>query len=161
MPLMSISIPGPSVSWYRVLPKPPALLHDAFPRRNSSLLQHHITSDKSFESVSDDIAGRRMTVPSIAYSEVPSSGPRIDSPIRNSIVSIGSSYTDDAPMSRKRTVSLMEDSSHLRDPSPHREEVSNQFCLCQPDPKIPRPRNGTCSCPLSICVSGAHRMRHL
>jgi hypothetical protein len=118
---MSISIPGPSVSWYRVLPKPPALLHDPFPRRNSSLLQHHITSDKSFESVSDGIAGRRITVPSIAYSEVPSSGPRIDSPIRNSIVSIGSAYTDDVPMSRKRTVSLMEYSSHSRDLSHHRE----------------------------------------
>lgn len=148
---MSISIPGPSISWYRVLPKPPALLHehfnDPFPRRNSSLLQHHITSDKSFESVSDSIAGRRITVPSIAYSEIPRSSPRIDSPARNSIVSIGSAYTGDAPVSRKRTASLMEDGPHSRDPSPHSEEASNQFCLCQPDPKIPRPRNGTCSFP--------------
>jgi HMG box factor len=144
---MSSSIPSPSVSWYRVLPKPPALLYehfnDPFPRLNSSLLQHHIASEKSFESASDGIAGRRITVPSIAYSEIPSSGPRIDSPIRNSIVSIGSTYTNDAPVSRKRTVSLMEDTPRSRDLSPHREEAGSQFCLCQPDPKIPRPRNGT------------------
>jgi HMG box factor len=152
---MSISIPGPSIPWYRVLPKPPTLLHehfnDPFPRRNSSLLQHHITSDKSFGSVSDSIAGRRITIPSIAYSEIPRPSPRIDSPVRNSTVSIGSDYTGDAPVSRKRTASLMEDG---RDPSPHSEETSNQFCLCQPDPKIPRPRNGTCSFPF-ICLCKA------
>jgi HMG box factor, other len=152
---MSISIPDPSISWYRVLPKPPALLHehfnDPFPRRNSSLLQHHITSDKSFGSVSDSIAGRRITVPSIAYSEIPRSSSRIDSPVRNSTISIGSTYTGDAPVSRKRSASLMEDGPRSRDPSPHSDEASNQFCLCQPDPKIPRPRNGTCSFPF-ICL---------
>jgi HMG box factor len=148
MPLMSISIPDPSISWYRVLPKPVALLHDhfndPFPRRDSSLLQHHITSDNSFKAVSDTIAGRRITVPSIAYSEIPRSSPQIHSPVRNSIVSIGSAYADEGPVTRKRTASLMEDGLQSPDRSPQHEESGNQFCLCQPDPKIPRPRNGTC-----------------
>ena len=149
MPLMSISIPDPSISWYRVLPKPIALLHDRFsdpfPRRSSSLLQHHITSDKSFEAVSDTVAERRTTVPSIAYNDLPRSSPPSRSPLRNSIVSVGSSYTDEGLVTRKRTASLMEDDPRSRDPSPQTEEAGHKFCLCQPDPKIPRPRNGRCA----------------
>ena len=147
MPVMSISIPEPTISWYRVLPKPPALrddhFNDPFSRCNSSLLQHHITSDKSFTAVSDTTIGRRITVPSIAYSEIPRSSSPSHSPARTSIVSIGSTYTDEGQVARKRAASLMEDSSHSRDQSPQNEESANQYCLCQPDPKIPRPRNGT------------------
>ena len=146
--IMSISIPEPSISWYRVLPKPTALLHDhfndPFSRRNSSLLQHHISSDNSFKAASDTTAGRRITVPSIAYSEPPRSSPPSHSPVRTSIVSIGTAYADEGPVTRKRAASLMEDDSQSRDQSPHNEEAGNQYCLCQPDPKIPRPRNGTC-----------------
>jgi HMG box factor len=145
---MSTSIPDPCISWYRVLPKPTALLHDhfndPFPRQNSSLLQHHITSDKLCKAVSDAFPGRRITVPSIAYSEISRSSPPVRSPLRNSIGSIGSAYTDEGPVTRKRTASLMEEGPQSPDRPPRNEESGNQFCLCQPDPKIPRPRNGTC-----------------
>lgn len=146
MPLMSISVPDPSISWYRVLPKPTALLYDNFhrPFSNDSLLQHHINSDESFNAVSDTSAGRRITVPSIAYSETLRSTQPIQSPVRDSIGSIGSAYIDDDPVTRKRKASLMEDGRQPQDQSPQNEESENQLCLCQPDPKIPRPRNGTC-----------------
>jgi HMG box factor, other len=148
MPLMSISIPDPAISWYRVLPKPTALLHnhfdDPFAQQKSSLLQHHITSDHSPKAVSDTISGRRITIPSIAYSEIPRSSPPIHSAARNSTVSIGSAYADEGPVARKRTASLMEDGGQSPERSPRNEESGNQFCLCQPDPKIPRPRNGMC-----------------
>ena len=154
MPVMSISIPDPTISWYRVLPKPLALrndhFNDPFSKCNSSLLQHHITSDKSLTAASDITAGRRITVPSIAYTEIPSSSSPSHSPARTSIVSIGSAYTDEGQVARKRAASLMEDNSQSRDQSPQNEDSANQYCLCQPDPKIPRPRNGTCFFPCQV-----------
>ena len=163
MSLMSMSTPEPSISWYRVLPKPAALLHehfnDPFPQRHSSLLQHHITSDKPSKAVSDTISGRRTTVPSIAYSEVPRPSPPSRSPVRNSIVSIGSIYTDEGSVATKRTASLMEDGLQSPDRSLRKEESGNQFCLCQPDPKIPRPRNGTCHSLCHALQNVARRMQ--
>src|SRR5437763_15026940 len=149
MPLMSLSVPEPSISWYRVLPKPTALLHDhfhdPFATHNSSLLQHHIPpSHKSSQGPSNASSERRITVPSIAYSEIPKSGSSIPSPLKDSLVPIGNAYTDDGPATRKRTVSLMEGDAQSADRSFQKDESGNQFCLCQPDPKIPRPRNGTC-----------------
>jgi HMG box factor len=146
MPFTSLSIPEPSISWYRVLPKPTALLHDhfndPFAPQNSSLLQHHVTSPKSSKALSNTISERRITVPSITYSEIPKSSPPIRSPLTNSLVSIGNAYTDEGPVTRKRTASLMEGDAQHPDRSPQKEGFGNQFCLCQPDPKIPRPRNG-------------------
>jgi hypothetical protein len=157
MPLMSISIPDPAISWYRVLPKPTALLHtrfnDPFAQQTSSLSQHHITSDKPSKAVSDTTPGRRITIPSIAYSEIPTSSPPTHSTARNSTVSIGSAYTDEDPVTGKRTASLMEDGGQSPDRSLRNEESGDQFCLCQPDPKIPRPRNGKCSFFLLRCPS--------
>jgi hypothetical protein len=154
MPLMSLSIPEPSISWYRVLPKPTALLHDhfhdPFAIQNSSLLQHHITSHKHSKAPSNTSSERRITVPSIAYSEIPKSSPSIRSPLRDSLVSIGNAYTDEGPVTRKRTASLMEGDVQSPDRSSHKEESGHQFCLCQPDPKIPRPRNGMCFC---LCLA--------
>jgi HMG box factor, other len=141
------------------LPKPAALLHDRFndpfAPQNSSLLQHHITSDRSSKDPSNIISERRITVPSIAYSEIPRSSPPIRSPLRDSLVSIGSTYTDEGPGNRKRTASFMEDDTKSPDRSSRNEESENHFCLCQPDPKIPRPRNGMYCC---LCPA-ARRMR--
>src|SRR2546421_3973593 len=146
---MSISLPESFVSWYRVLPKPTALLHDhsndPFLRRNSSPLQHHISSDKPFKAASDTVAERRITVPSIAYNDIPRPSVPVRSPLRNSIVPIRGASADECPGTRKRTASLMEDSPRSRDLSPQPELSQSKFCLCQPDPKIPRPRNGTCA----------------
>ena len=150
MPFMSLSIPDDSISWNRILPKPTALLHDhfndPFPRRNSSLLQHHITSDTFLKAVSDDSPGRRITVPSISYSATPKSEPPIQCLLNNSADSASTLYANEGQVGRKRNGSLMENESEPRDPSPltqhPSEEAGNQFCLCQPDPKIPRPRNG-------------------
>lgn len=147
MPFMSFSIPTQSISWNRVLPKPD-YFNEPFPRRNSSLLQHHITSDKSFQPISDNIVGRRITVPSIAYSETPRCSSPTQSIVSSSRGSFSTFYTNEVPITRKRTASLMEDDLKSREPSPstqnQNEESTNHFCLCQPDPKIPRPRNGKC-----------------
>lgn len=148
MPIMSLSMPDQTVPWNRVLPKPTALLHDyfndPFSRRDSSLLQHHVTSDRISGAVSDDSASRRLTVPSIAYSEAPRSPVRPS--VSDSKTSVSTLRIDEGAIARKRTASLMEDDLPSRDPSPmiedQAEDSPNQFCLCQPDPKIPRPRNG-------------------
>lgn len=151
MPFMSLSVPDESISWNRVLPKPTTLLHDhfndPFPRRDSSLLHHYITSDKSYRPASDDGSQRRLTVPSIAYSEVSRfDQPPLLSPVRNSNDPASAIYVKEGFISNKRTASLMEHETESREPSPsaqnQSEESGNHFCLCQPDPKIPRPRNG-------------------
>ena len=151
---MSLSVPEPSISWYRVLPKPTALLHDhfhdPFAAQNNSLLHHHIASHKSSKAPSNTSPGRRITVPSIAYSEIPKSSLSIHSPPRDSLVPIGNAYTDECPVIRKRTASLMEGDVQSPDRSSQKEQSGNQFCLCQPDPKIPRPRNGMCFC---LCLA--------
>ena len=169
MPFMSLSMPDQSFSWNRVLPKPTALLYDhlndPFGRRNSSLLQHHIVSDKPSAITSDDSVGRRITVPSIAYSTTPSSEAQIQYTVKNSSEPAPTIDVNEGLVIRKRNLSLMDDDSDSRDPSPltqnHSDETGNQFCLCQPDPKIPRPRNGMylilyCPCEASYdeCVYG-------
>jgi HMG box factor len=64
-------------------------------------------------------------------------------------------------LSRKRAASLeLETANHQRlddltldsagsGPPLTADPTRDQVCLCQPDPKIPRPRNGT-SCPFSL-----------
>ena len=145
---MTASMPNHSLSWDRVLPAPHALLNgtanDQLPGRSSSLLQHHLFPSKDLLKSPKD---RRSTVPSIAYQVNPRTSP-ISQTIPRALQ--GSSTSDQpgtGPLTRKRAASLMAEESKIRATSPattHRliSETSNQFCLCQPDPKIPRPRNG-------------------
>lgn len=145
---MTAPIPNHSLSWDRVLPAPPALLNghanDSLPRRSSSLLQHHLLSSKDLVESSKD---RRSTVPSISYQLPYRISPVPALPPRASQDSSGSDQHPTGPLTRKRAASLMADESKTRETSPattqdSTSETTNQFCLCQPDPKIPRPRNG-------------------
>lgn len=149
--LMTASMPNHSLSWDRVLPAPQALLNgnanDILPRRSSSLLQHHLFSSTDLLDRSKD---RRSTVPSIAYQVNPSISTSTipQTPPRASQDSIASDQPATGPLTRKRAATLMADESKIRETSPATthdsiSETTNQFCLCQPDPKIPRPRNGT------------------
>ena len=149
MPLMTLSTPDSSISWNRVLPKPSALLDDQlsdpFVRRNSSILQQNLTWDKFPRERVEISSGRRSTVPSICYRGTPASIPPDQSSPREPKNSPES--PDEGPLTRKRTASLMEDKSN-RSSSAAIEQIgepASHFCLCQPDPKIPRPRNGTSS----------------
>jgi len=153
--LMTASMPKPSLSWDRVLPAPHALLNgnadEILPRRSSSLLQHHLFSSKDLLDSSRD---RRSTVPSIAYQVNPSNStvcPALslaaqDFPVARDFSA--ASQPASGPLTRKRAATLMADEAKSRETSPATthdsiSEATNQFCLCQPDPKIPRPRNGT------------------
>jgi HMG box factor, other len=148
---MTASMPNHSLSWDRVLPAPHALLNgnadDILPRRSSSLLQHHLFSSKDLQDSSKD---RRSTVPSIAYQVNPSISSITPAPSPAAQDYPGGTVNQAAtgPLTRKRAATLMANESKSRETSPATthdsiSEASNQFCLCQPDPKIPRPRNGT------------------
>jgi HMG box factor, other len=141
-------MPHHFLSWDRVLPAPHALLNgnpdDLLPRRSSSLLQHHLFSSKD---LLDNQKDRRSTVPTISYQANSTISPI--PPIRPGDPQDCSSSDRPAigPLTGKRTESLMADEPKTRETSPattqdSSSEATNQFCLCQPDPKIPRPRNG-------------------
>ena len=141
-------MPDHTLSWDRVLPAPHALLNgltnDLLPRRNSSLLQHHLISSKDLLDSSKD---RRSTVPSISYYLEPRVSPVRPISLRHSQDSSTSGQPAAVPLTRKRAALLMADELNTRETSPATtqdsiSETANQFCLCQPDPKIPRPRNG-------------------
>jgi HMG box factor, other len=142
-------MPNHTLSWDRILPAPHALLNgnanDLLPRRSSSLFQHHLCSSKD---LLDSPKDRRGTVPSISYQADLRICPIPPIPQRGSQDSSASDQPATGPLTRKRAASLMADESTIRETSPATtrdsiSETTNQFCLCQPDPKIPRPRNGT------------------
>ncbi len=146
--LMTAPMSDHSFSWDRVLPAPSALLNvnanDLLLRRSSSLLQHHLLPSKHLPESPRD---RRSTVPSIAYQVNTRINPINPIPLRASQEFFTSGELATGPLTRKRAASLMADESETRETSPatthdSNPETTNQFCLCQPDPKIPRPRNG-------------------
>lgn len=141
----SSSMDAPSVSWYRVLPKPPSLYNHEYPtqkaRRDSSLLQHKIVHEPYSRHPLDGTRYRRNTLDSI-----PARPSRATSPDL-----IPLSQTTErlriGALTRKRAASQMAVEESPRSASPaspstNTAEPTTQFCLCQPDPKIPRPRNG-------------------
>lgn len=147
---MTASVPNTSLAWDRVLPAPDALLNGnanhVLPRRSSSLLQHHLFSSRDLlESPKD----RRSTLPSVSYQVDPRISPILPIPLpRGPQDSSIPGQPTTGPLTRKRAASLMADESKPRETSPAAThdlvpEATDQFCLCQPDPKIPRPRNGT------------------
>lgn len=156
---MSASISDPSIPWNRVLPKPPTLLNDRpdgpFGKRNISLLNHHTVSERYSKDLLESGTGRRSTVPSISYPQMPSSSLEFQLPSRESDTnaSISTDRSSLGSLARKRTLSLMADEPRSREQSPSNQsaiiEPLPQFCLCQPEPKIPRPRNGELLFPIS------------
>jgi len=119
-------MPDPPPSWDRILPKPLALQSngpvDPFGGRPSSLLQPPRERDRF-------LSGRPNScrVQGVASGEHASNAPEIET------------------LSRKRTVSVMAGEGSSPSSSPNGTsppKPAGWFCLCQPDPKIPRPRNG-------------------
>ena len=146
---MTLSISDQPSQWHRRAgyPNRSSLLSDTtidpFPSRGSrsaSLLEHHIVRDRALEQhhyLSPE-TGRRSTVPCIPHrASLPSSGfgQRAEH-----------QYSEEAYeiYHRKRTASMMADqeASESSSPASTGQVDGGQFCLCQPEPKIPRPRNG-------------------
>lgn len=140
---MTLSISDQTPPWHRLssYPKRLSLLTDAtidpFPSscpRSASLLEHHIVRDRNvdrLQPVQENV--RRSTAPFI---------PRRISQL-NTVLSHPNGSRD--IQKRKRSVDMMDDPDTESPSSPtsigHGDGTS-QFCLCQPEPKIPRPRNG-------------------
>lgn len=143
------------MSFDRVLPIPPALHNDQVvmpPRQTSNLLEHKIMNVEHPPSSSPPILGEAYTnsLPQIhlssinrakmAYNNVPASMSPMD-PYRNIVPQL----SKDLPLRKRSSHSERSSSAspvHLA--SSREQQPVAQFCLCQPDPKIPRPRNGKC-----------------
>lgn len=137
---MALSIP-PYTSRDRTLPNPAELLPNGIdPRRSSSLLQHHIASLSPDQFVIQATAGsaRRNTV-----ADLPTAEHDRDAGI------IYRSERQDSIMSGESPTESCSDGT-----SP--PETSSGYCLCAPDPKIPRPRNGEFHQAVSLISSSAN-----
>lgn len=138
----------PSISWNRVLPKPPPLYHldNHSERRSNPLFQHHLVSIGEPTDTPDIVRDRRKTIHGVPNQERPRYSPPVSPFFRAYPIHVSDDLPS-GPLTRKRAASLMAEESSEREPSPastsnSNPEPTNQFCLCQPDPKIPRPRNG-------------------
>lgn len=85
----------------------------------------------------------------MAFNQVASSGGPLDS--YKSITPLSTTTTKNMPIRERHSHSdrssgssspVKSSSSSSREQQQH--QPAAQFCLCQPDPKIPRPRNGEC-----------------
>ena len=170
---MTLAMPDPSNVWNRTLPHPNTILQNipagTFAKRSSSLLQHHLVSRNLSQEVFSSDVGRRSTVPCISYHERRSSGLDGGQTFMVDSSSQKSALLPSAPLdtlTRKKDASHMAKESVSRPESPSNViagEGAKEFCLCQPDPKIPRPRNGKrlCASPLKCCVSFLSLVVHL
>lgn len=152
---MTLSMPDPSSAWARTLPKPDAILQNLpegiFSRRGYSVSQHHLVTRSLSPEILESDLGRRSTLPSISYHESHPSGVNVGQTRMIDSISYDPALlpaTALGPLTRKRDASDMAEDSHSGSKSPSSPiagEGVKEFCLCQPDPKIPRPRNGKCS----------------
>ncbi|KAK2779954.1 hypothetical protein FQN53_001185 [Emmonsiellopsis sp. PD_33] len=133
------------MSYDRVLPKPPTLHYDPtrrdLPTRTSTPVEHQIMTDKFSKIVADESAPRSTGLESRALVAALAE--------KSTLIEVPSTILA-SPIARKRTSSLITSeafrqeraaSSSSSKSTSSKESNSIQFCLCQPDPKIPRPRN--------------------
>ncbi|WEW60818.1 slightly ste11-like protein [Emydomyces testavorans] len=144
------------MSYDRVLPKPLGLHYDISGRDlsicPSTLLDHRITADRLNLEVFEkhrhlSSAQLRANVLATEATQSPILDPGMGSKVRVT----EAARVLEPPMTRKR-VSPIVPSGRSREEraasagsskSTSSRDSSVQFCLCQPDPKIPRPRNGS------------------
>ncbi|KAL4891935.1 hypothetical protein BDV59DRAFT_61158 [Aspergillus ambiguus] len=136
------------MSYDRVLPKPLALHYDSpqvsLPRPTSNLLEHKIMNDDiSRMSLVDHHVEPADGLPQVHLSSLNRAKFALNN-ISNTPVNLAkpcaSLTTKSIPLrDRSSTSERSSSSSPVKSAAP-RESVT-QFCLCQPDPKIPRPRN--------------------
>ena len=118
---MALSIPPAQNSWDRMLPNPALLPNGMEARRSSSLLQHHISSNQFLTPAADE-SGRRNTLPCLPRHE------ERDIPEEDAV--------------RQRQGSVMSSQSATESSEGTSPTENFVLCLCVPEPKIPRPRNG-------------------
>lgn len=151
----------PYMSYYRVLPAPPSLANQdssSWSSEPDSLLRHKIMTTETSNNLNSKTK-------SLTPSQKPSS-PAGDKAGSSPGLESLEDYID-SPQARTRSSSQISNESYrlegrLPSVSWHGESPS-QICLCQPDPKIPRPRNGMSdSLPISLAKIPAHsgRLRH-
>ena len=147
---MTLSISDQPSQWRRLSdhPKRLSLLSDAtidpFPQRvtrSASLLEHHIVRDSPLDNTGRGDDGRRSTVPFLPYRASPL-GPELHH-AHDPYYHVDE-LEEQHELSRKRNASMMADqpSGSSSPASVGQQDGQTQFCLCQPEPKIPRPRNG-------------------
>jgi hypothetical protein len=145
--MTTVSISDQPSPWRRLTeyPKRAALLADAtvdpFPQRatrSASLREHHIFRGSHEPPHGSEETRRSNSL--IPSQPAPVSGSDIPRPIETIYIH------DDEPyvLDRNRISSIMtdQDSGSSSPVSGEQAEGQTQFCLCQPEPKIPRPRNG-------------------
>lgn len=147
---MTLSISDQPSQWRRVTDsKRLSLLSDAtidpFPQRvtrSASLLDHHIVSDSQLNPFRRPEYGRRDTVPFLPFRPSPLAHNERRPP--PDPIYVPDDYEDLDELNRKRSFSDMADqpSGSSSPASVGQVDGQTQFCLCQPEPKIPRPRNG-------------------
>ncbi len=150
---MTLSISNEPSPWHRTtthLPKRASLMSDAtidpFPQRvtrSASLLEHHIVRGPLEHSGAEE-NGRRSSVPYLPHHLDSQFAP--PPPPQNLIhPSVEDPYD---PLHRKRKISDMAEREETDTSSPistgQGPDAGTGYCLCQPEPKIPRPRNGQC-----------------
>ncbi|PWY87645.1 putative HMG box protein [Aspergillus heteromorphus CBS 117.55] len=151
------------MSYDRVLPRPPTLNHhEQHFARSTNLLEHKIMNDDVSSKVAvmakvsmdrhhhldhAPVGGapRRylsglpqvhmINQSTIALNKLAS--PSLDAPKPSNLLAVKAIPLRERPTLSERSTS----SSPVKSNAPTPRESATQFCLCQPDPKIPRPRN--------------------
>lgn len=136
------------MSWDRVLPAPAGLHYDSTQVRPSDLLDHKIMTDSRkahdqfFLPETIKYADIRSNVPQMHQHLSPYSQPKSTSSLKPGSVD----YRDikpQGPIITTKDISRSSSSSGSGSSSPTKSvKERDSFCLCQPDPKVPRPRNG-------------------
>jgi HMG box factor len=137
------------MSFDRVLPKPVGLYAEPttrIHRATSSLLEHKIMNDHHGSSAVKQLSRSngefRLTEPescSTALSKMHINREKI---AHNHIPASFAAVTKKRPVLTVEPCPDDRSASSSPTKSEARKEPATQFCLCQPDPKIPRPRNG-------------------
>jgi len=147
---MTLSMPEHPALWERTLPKPTALLsgagHEHFARRGSSFLPCQASSATYVDNGLIELNGRRSTVPYVSFRSRSRGSPQLGqgSVVEEKQLDV-QAETGPSLLIRKRTASIMAEEHASNSSSPtstSATESANHYCLCQPEAKIPRPRNG-------------------
>ncbi|KAL8706529.1 MAG: hypothetical protein Q9225_007942 [Loekoesia sp. 1 TL-2023] len=135
------------MSYHRVLPPPPALVNQDHPGqwlpRRDTLLQNRIMPDESSKT-NESKAQVKSPVPDVSEPSSTANRATSSQPSDAAVEELPTS-----PKNRSRSsATLSNEGSNPSQPSmdPLTEEntrwnAPSSICLCQPDPKVPRPRN--------------------
>lgn len=161
--LVHLNVPRP-MSYDRVLPPLPAFRAPVVAASNTlglhSLRRHRIMTHQSSNAIADrtrSLASQKRSPPAPAKGLAsPDEESREDyegSPM------IRSRRSSQASNGESRQVKQRVPSVSKANAVSWQDESPSQICLCQPDPKVPRPRNGMSACDSSIYLSRTKKSR--